>query len=433
MAHLGEHRHVAVIGAGWAGLAAAVTLAERGIPVTVFESSRHLGGRARRLTIEGIDLDNGQHILIGAYGESLRLMRMVGADPERSLLRTPLEFHLASGFRLRAPRLPPPFNLLVGMFCASGISVRERLAAARFIVRQRRTGYRLPRDEAVADWLAACGQSARISAALWAPLCTAALNTPPARASAQVFLNVLHDTIEGGPGASDLLLPRADLGALFPEPASRFVMARGGTIHVGTPVRHIGVALDGVRINNGEQRFSHAVVACAPQHAGALLRTVDGLQPLADKLDSLEYEPIYTCYLQYRPAHTLPRPMLGFSNDLVHWAFDRGQLSGHHGLIACVISGSGEHEAMSSADLAAAAHAQLARCVAELPAPLWSRVIAEKRATFSCRPGLARPVTATTVTRLRLAGDYTASRHPATLESAIRSGVAAARSILETY
>jgi predicted NAD/FAD-dependent oxidoreductase len=243
----------------------------------------------------------------------------------------------------------------------------------------------------------------------------------------------LHDTIEGGPGASDLLLPRADLGALFPEPASRFVMARGGTIHVGTPVRHIGVALDGVRINNGEQRFSHAVVACAPQHAGALLRTVDGLQPLADKLDSLEYEPIYTCYLQYRPAHTLPRPMLGFSNDLVHWAFDRGQLSGHHGLIACVISGSGEHEAMSSADLAAAAHAQLARCVAELPAPLWSRVIAEKRATFSCRPGLARPVTATTVTRLRLAGDYTASRHPATLETAIRSGVDAARSILETY
>ena len=84
---------VAVVGGGWAGLAAAVTLAERGAPVTVFEASRSLGGRARRVSIDGIDLDNGQHVLIGAYRETLRLMRLVGVDPDELLVRFPLERH----------------------------------------------------------------------------------------------------------------------------------------------------------------------------------------------------------------------------------------------------------------------------------------------------------------------------------------------------
>ena len=114
------HR-VAVVGAGWAGLAAAATLAERGHPVTVFEASRSLGGRARRVTIDGVDLDNGQHILIGAYAEALRLMRLVGADPERLLVRLPLELRYASGFHLRAPPLPAPLHLLAGLDLGFGV------------------------------------------------------------------------------------------------------------------------------------------------------------------------------------------------------------------------------------------------------------------------------------------------------------------------
>ena len=123
---------------------------------------------------------------------------------------------------------------------------------------------------------------------------------------------------------------------------------------------------------------------------------------------------------------TLPFPMLGFSGGLLQWAFDRGALSGYRGLVAAVLSASGEHEAFTHTDLAAAIHRELAAAMPGLPAPLWHRVIAERRATFSCRPGLVRPENTTPVRGLVLAGDYTVSDYPATLEAAIRSGVAAA-------
>jgi squalene-associated FAD-dependent desaturase len=420
-------RRVAVIGAGWAGLAAAVTLAEQGIAVAVFEASRQLGGRARRVTVAGLELDNGQHILIGAYAETLRLVRAVGVDPARAFLRLPLELRSASGFRLRAARLPPPFHLLVGLLRAAGIGLSDRIATVRLVAAHRRQGYRLAHDETVRAWLERHRQPDAVRAALWEPLCTAALNTPVARASAQVFLNVLRDTIEGRRGASDLLLPRVDLGALFPEPAARHVEALGGVVRRGAPVRRISREPQGFRLDDGEERFSHLVIACAPQHAGPLIAPLAGLEPLATRLAGIEYEPIHTCYLQYPDRIALPFPMWGFQGGHAQWAFDRGALSGHRGLIACVLSGAGAHESLPQEALAAALHAELARALPGLPSPTWCRVIAEKRATFSCRVGLAHPPNTTPLPNLLLAGDYTASDYPATLEAAVRSGIAAAR------
>ena len=420
-------KRVAIIGAGWAGLAAAVTLAERGVAVTVFEASRQLGGRARRVTVEGVGLDNGQHILIGAYEATLRLMRTVGADPDQLLARLPLEFRSAAGFRFRAARLPAPLHLLLGLLRAAGIGFGERLAAARLVGTHRRRGYRLACDQSVATWLERNRQPRAVREALWEPLCTAALNTPVEHASAQVFLNVLRDAIEGAGAASDLLLPRADLSALFPEPAARYVESRGGTVRLGEAVRAIDLGSLGCRLDGGGELFSEVIVACAPQHAGPLLAGVPGLETVAGQIERLEYEPIYTCYLQYSPGVSLPFPMLGFAGGRLQWAFDRGPLSGHRGLIACVLSGSGPHEALARQALADALHAELAQWLPGLPAPLWARVIAEKRATFSCRPGLERPANATPVANVFLAGDYTASDYPATIEAAMRSGVAAAR------
>ena len=420
-------RRVAIIGAGWAGLAAAVTLVEHGAPVAVFEASRHLGGRARRVTVEGLELDNGQHILVGAYAETLRLVRAVGVDPARAFLRLPLELRTASGFRLRAARLPPPLHLLVGLLRAEGIGFGDRIATARLVAAHRRRAYRLARDESVQAWLQRHRQPDTVRDALWKPLCTAALNTPVERASAQLFLNVLRDTIEGERGASDLLLPRLDLSALFPEPAARLVEARGGAVRLGAAVRRIDRAPQGFRLDGGEERFSHVLVACAPQHAGPLLATLSGLEPLVNGLARIEYEPIHTGYLQYPEPVALPFPMLGFQGGLAPWAFDRGSLSGQRGLIACVLSGAGAHESLTQDELAAALHAALADALPGLPVPRWARVIAEKRATFSCRVGLDRPANATAIPNLLLAGDYTASDYPATLESAVRSGVAAAR------
>lgn len=423
-------RRVAVVGAGWAGLAAAVSLVDQGVAVEVFEASRHLGGRARRVTVEGLELDNGQHILIGAYRETLRRMRIVGVDPERAFLRLPLELRSASGFRLRAANLPPPLHLLVGLLRAKGLGFGDRIATARLMAAERRNGYRLAQDEAVRAWLDRHRQPHAARTAFWEPLCTAALNTPVARASAQVFLNVLRDTIEGDRGASDLLLPRLDLTALFPEPAARHVAARGGAVHLGAAIRRIERGPDGFRVDGGDEHFTHVVVACASQHAGALLAGLTGLGSLATRLARIEYEPIYTCYLQYPETISLPFPMIGFQGGHAQWVFDRGRLSGHRGLIACVLSGAGAHESLAQEELAAALHAELSHALPGLPAPKWSRVIAEKRATFSCRVGVDRPANATPIPNLFLAGDYTASDYPATLETAARSGVAAARLVL---
>jgi squalene-associated FAD-dependent desaturase len=418
---------VAVIGAGWAGLAAAATLAVAGARVVLFEASRQLGGRARRVTLDGTDLDNGQHILVGAYTETLRLMRLVGVDPNAVLLRLPLELHTVSGLRLKAAPLPAPLHLAVGLLSASGLDFADRVGAARFMRSLRKERYTLGQDETVASLLVARGQSTRLRRLLWEPLCVSALNTPPDHASAQVFLNVLRDTLGGPREASDLLLPRADLGAVFPEPAGRFVERLGGEVRLGAPVRSLAVGAAGVTLDADPAPFARVIVACGPQHAAALLATQPALVLLAESIDALEHEPIHTVYLQYPESVSLPFPMLGYTDGLLQWAFDRGALSGHRGLIACVLSASGRHEALTLPDLAAALHGELAASLPGLPAPKWSRAIAERRATFSCRPGVARPALRTPREYVLLAGDYVASDYPATLESAVRSGVAAAR------
>jgi len=413
---------VAVVGAGWAGLSAAVNLSGRGVPVIVYEASRTLGGRARRLSIEGLEVDNGQHILIGAYRETLAMMRKVGVDPDKTLARLPLDIRYADGFRLRAAWLPHPMNLLAALFTASGVSFAEALAAALFMRRVRAD--RPSEDRTVARWLDDHGQSGTLRSHLWEPLCVSALNTPPCRASAQVFACVLRDGLAGSSHSSDLLLARADLGTIFPEPAARFVRSRGGTIELGRPVRRI--ASDGSDFRVDGESFSAVVVACGPQHAATLLRDFPQLSGERTLIEALEYEPIVTCYLKYPESVSLPAPMIGFNGGTVQWVFDRGQLGSEKGLLAAVISASGAHEALSHGELTARIEAELRASWGSLPALEWSRVIAEKRATFSCRASLARPQGRTAVPGLVLAGDYVASDYPGTLESAVRSGVAAA-------
>jgi predicted NAD/FAD-binding protein len=213
---------VAVVGAGYAGMAAAVALAERGVAVTVFESAQVPGGRARRIRIsshgQGNELDNGQHILVGAYSELFRMMRTVGV-PSDALLRIPLELRYARGFSFRKMSLPAPFGPLGGLLAARGIPPREKLAAVRFMVRMRRLRFRLDLDIAVDELLKQHRQDGRIGRYLWRPLCVSALNTPSAQASANAFLAALRDTLMGDDEASDLLLPRVDLSKLFPVPA----------------------------------------------------------------------------------------------------------------------------------------------------------------------------------------------------------------------
>ena len=282
---------------------------------------------------------------------------------------------------------------------------------------------RWSRDRSVAQWLDDEGQQGRLRSHLWEPLCVAALNTPTGRASAHVFARVLRDGLSGASGASDLLLARADLGRIFPEPAAQFVCAHGGEVELGAPVHRIERDASGFRLDG--RPFSSVILACGPQHASALLAAFPELAATRALIDALEYEPIVTCYLQYAASVSLPSPMMAFARGTLQWLFDRGQLDSSPGLLAGVISASGPHTGLDRRQLLERIEAQL-RAYLGLPAPAWSRVIIEKRATFSCRPSLVRPAARTPVPRLVLAGDYVAGDYPGTLESAVRSGVAAA-------
>jgi len=402
-------KRVAIVGAGYAGMAAAVTLADRGAKVTVFESGPVPGGRARRVTAQGRELDNGQHILIGAYRELLRLMALVGT-PDDAVLRVPLELRYADGFSFRALWLPAPLGTLLGLLFAMKLPFPERWGAVRFMFSLQRDSFRVKDGLTVSDLLREHGQDGKIGHYLWRPLCVSALNTPVDMASAQVFANVLRDSLAGDARASDLLLPRVDLSRLFPEPACEFVLKKGGDIRTATQVRDLAALQSG---------FDAVIVAVGPHQ----------LKTLMPDAEERSYQPIYTCYLQYPENVRLRFPMLGFSSGLVQWAFDRGRLTGEKGRIACVISAQGDHQQMTHEELAASCHRELKAARAQLPDPEWSQVIAEKRATVACVPGLRE--SEIKARNVFFAGDYTYPEYPPTLESAVRSGVRAATLALQ--
>lgn len=486
---------IAVIGGGWAGLAAAVALCQGGARVELFEAAATLGGRARRVRLDGRALDNGQHILIGAYAATLGLMQRVGVDLERNLLRLPLQLHYADGFRLQAKHLPgriPSLELALALASTRGLSWREKWLAARAMQQWLKGTLPLHRsvtssaphvdasmaDASVADCLRQQQQSQNLCDHLWHPLCISALNTPPERASAAVFQRVLQDSLgargQSG-GHSDLLLPRCDLGALLPDAAQGWLQAHQAKLHTATAVKKISLLNQEVTVNSLEQQsrqqfsfddhpgaFDAVVLAVAPQHAGALLAPLTGQNETCARIDALTYEPILSVYLQYPPQTRLSQPMLGFCGGLLQFVFDRGQLAppdaaadrapdttapdttaidtNTAGLMVAVISASGAHSQLSGEELLLRLHQELRPALRQLPAdcqgPLWHRRIQERRATFACSPGLRRPGMQSGIPGLLLAGDYVddasgRAPYPATLEAAVRSGQAAARAALE--
>ncbi|WP_374264067.1 hydroxysqualene dehydroxylase HpnE [Zoogloea sp.] len=425
---------VAVIGGGYAGFAAAVTLARGGARITLFEASRTLGGRARVVEKDDHRIDNGQHILLGAYAETLRMLRLVGVRP--SVLETrrlALAYPGPDGCLLRAAPLPAPLHLAIGLLRARGLGWADKRAMLRLMGRLKRDGFRVAPDRPVADLLADTAQTTRITRLVWEPLCVAALNTPVASASAQVFANVLRDSLAAGASASDLLLPKVDLSELFPVPASRWLAMRGHTVRTAEPIKAIHAEGDRFHLDGDPwgTRYDHVVVATAPYHVAPLLEPLPALAPLAQRIAALAHEPIATAWLAFDGPLAFPEPMIGLTGGYGQWAFDRAALGGPPGLVAVVISASGAHQAISKDALEFALLGELQAALGPLPTLKRAQIITEKRATFACTPGLDRPGCATPLPGLWLAGDYVASDYPATLEAAVQSGVIAGRSILK--
>jgi squalene-associated FAD-dependent desaturase len=400
-----------------------VKFADQGHQVTVFEATSHLGGRARGFEHKAILLDNGQHILLGAYRQTLELMQLVGLTEKDVLLRLPLTLETPGHLKLATPALPAPLHLLAGLITVAGLGLYERLATLAFFTQLRLKRFKLQHDQTVAELLVK--QPAKVVHLLWEPLCIAALNTPISTASAQVFLNVLRDSFSRARSDSDLLLPRRDLSAIFPQAAARYVIAHGGKVLLNTTVKSLRAQKIGLEVEG--EHFDNVICAVASYQLAALLQDIAEATTTLQTISQFSYQPIATVYLQYPVGVTLPAPMLGLSDGNAQWVFDRGTLCGQQGLLAASISSAGEWQKLGHDELAAAVHRQLQGLVANLPAPEWQQVIVEKRATFACVAGLYRPSNRTTHPHLFIAGDYTAGDYPATLEGAVRSGINCAR------
>lgn len=424
--------HLAVIGAGWAGLAAAVEATTHGHRVTLLEMASAPGGRARRAnTDDGLALDNGQHILIGAYTETLRLMKLVGVERRDALMRMPLTLAFAKDDALMLPPGRPAPAFVRAVLARSGWRWRERLALLLATSGWARSGFAC--DPALTVAQLAASLPSRIRADLIEPLCIAALNTPAAVASASVFLCVLRDALFSGPGSADMLLPRVDLSALWPDAAIAWLVAAGASVRLSRRVMRIEPdARDtesvkphtGWRVDN--EPFDGVVLAASSVEAARLARP--NAPTWADCAGALHHEPIATVVLRGKGAR-LSHPLLALRDSATapaQFVFDLGQLRGLDDLLAFVISGAAAWTARGNELTALAVLEQANRALADqVKSPLeLVRVFTEKRATFLCTPALARPMQQ--IARgLVAAGDYVAGPYPATLEGAVRSGVGA--------
>jgi squalene-associated FAD-dependent desaturase len=437
-----KQQDVVIIGGGWSGLASAVHLADHGYQVTLLESARQLGGKARSVSFKGAfsrqTLDNGQHIMLGAYHYTRNLLKLIGQNEQEVLVRQPLELKMYSpqqnNVLLKTIALPAPLHLFWALLTVKGIGLIDRLRVISLASKLATTDYRIYEDINVADFLQQHKQPSSLIKALWEPLCLATLNTPMTIASTQVFLNVLKDSFSHQRRDSDFLFFTQDLDQFFCQPARRFILKKGGQIVCSSKVTTVLPAHShhfSVVSSQHSYRCRNVIIATPASVTKKLLqRFPSALIPEAASLN-FNYEPICTVYLQYPEYFRLPAPMVGFTDTLGQWAIDRS-LYQQAGLIAVVISGPGKHLQLSNKSLAETLHLELKQCLDTIPELLYYQVVIEKKATFSCHVNVQRqrPSNQTHIDGLFLAGDYTDTNYPATLEGAIKSGIQAAKQVI---
>jgi squalene-associated FAD-dependent desaturase len=435
---VGTHLKLAVIGGGWAGLAAAVSATQAGHSVTVFEAGSTLGGRARAIRVtlpdgrEGL-IDNGQHILIGAYSATQRLMRTVGVEPTQVLLDLPMTLQFPDGLGLRFPDWPTPLDALGAILGARGWDWADKVAMLRHAIAWRHHGFSCAPELTVAELCR--GLTPRVRTELIEPLCVSALNTPDTQASAGVFLRVLQDALFGEPKGSHLLIPKTDLGQLFPDAAEGWLQRQGGQVWRRTRVN--GWQRDGrawrVDLGGGDtapavQRFDALVLATSASNAAQALikyakhdttKVASQCLQWAALAQAMPFEAIATVYA-YAPQARLPLPMLALRSNAARpaqFVFDRARLGGPSGLLAFVVSAARGERAQLQQRVLDQARTQLGLTLQAV------QTVVERRATFACTPGLQRPAQHIAA-GLLACGDYVAGPYPATLEGAIRSGEA---------
>lgn len=428
---------VLILGAGLAGLSAALTLAESGFRPLLLEAAPTPGGRIRAFFHPHLDtvLDTGPHLLVGACKRTMALMERLGV---RALLRPLPKLGLPfwteeEGFHaLSCPSLlPAPLHLIVGLLGFSPLPRRARLAPMRLAVDLLRPPPRLE-EESVTQWLERRRQPPELLHRLWTPLCLAILNEPPGSANAALLANVLREAFFTQREAARILLPGAPLEEIFIPPALARLNALGGTLLCRTRITALevhGERLGMIHTSRGPLSAPAVTIAALPHAALARL-----LPPWAKAagFGALAHSPILSVTLRWETTARLPQPLLGLPFHASQWLFDLAALRGWERgtLIAAVLSAAHREASWPTERLTERIRAEVIRILPALAhEPPRMAVRREMRATFAPWPGSSalRPGTHTPWSNLLLAGDWTATGLPATMEGAVISGEAAAR------
>lgn len=438
----------AVVGGGLAGLAASVRIAGGGGRVALLESSTKLGGRcySYRDAVTGETVDNGQHVLIGSYRE---LLSYLGAIGSAHLLRADdsltLPFHHPErGFAtFRMGVLPAPLDITAGVLRYRLLSVRQKaglLAAGRWLQACSPAKEAALRDLTVARWLEETGQDGHTRACFWDPISISVMNEEPERASALVFARAMRKAFLHRDADSRLLIPTAGQTELYVDGAVRLLESRGSVVRVRSAVSAVelrGGRACGVRLRDGSTVTAGTVIAALPPWSLAtVLPRAGAAAGLAEAAGSCESSPIVSMNLWF-DRDFMEGAVLGMIGTTVQWAFNRRAIlreKGRGGCIACVVSAARDVVRRPAEELAGIAAGEVrALWPAGRGAKLvHSSVHKERRATFSPTPGeeRRRPGPVTGIDGLLLAGDWTATGLPATIEGAVQSGHTAASLVL---
>jgi hydroxysqualene dehydroxylase len=414
---------VGVVGAGIAGLAAALELKQAGCEIELFERSRILGGRATSFRINGYEVDNGQHVLLACYTEFLGLIRRLGMAGHLHLqdrFDVLVLSRRGEASRLRSAALPAPWHLVTSFVGYRHLSWGAKLAVARALAHAGEAG---AVGETFAEWLARHGQSEEALRGFWRPFFVPALNAPLERMSAADAGFVLRTAFLHDSGAARIGYFTVPLARLADAAAERL-----DRVHLSTPVVGLDVSSGEqvlIALGGGANRTVDAVVvAVPPPQLAALLGAAGryGIPPI----EGYEPRPIVDVHLWHERGH-LGFDLAALLDSPVQWVFEKGA-----GYLCCSMSAADDHVRDPSADLVVLCWEEVRRAI---PALAGSRlrhgsVTRSPEGTFLAKPGVARPGPGTAIPQLAIAGSWTDTGWPDTLESAVRSGRAAAQHLL---
>jgi squalene-associated FAD-dependent desaturase len=443
-------KDVAIIGGGFAGLSAAVALADRGFRVALLESKPALGGRAYSFPDPDSNdfVDNGQHVLMGCYRETLDFLERIGTR-DRLVSQRDLAIEMLDGpdrrATVRTRPLPGPLHMAGAIMGYRHLTVAERTRLARagllLLYLRRRDRARLARMT-VAEFMDLTGQGERARRCFWYPISIATLNDDPALASAALLAEVMKRAFFSRRGDSAFLYSKVGLSDLYCEAARKFIEQHDGVVACRAIVESFDLneqgAITRLRLRDGRNLgAANFIAAVPPDRLLKMLPEGASTDPAFTEFSDIKSSPIICAHL-WLDREVIQAPFVGFIGTTTQWLFNKRQIFAqrgerHPGYLSFVISGARNLVEQSNDALLDLVVGDLHNMIPESRQAkvLKALVLKEKQATIAADPAsdARRPPTTTSIANLFLAGDWIQTGLPATIESAVVSGHAAAAAV----